>query len=106
MTTQENQSDIASGADNESVYQKSSAAYYTLGILTLVYSFNFIDRQLLSILQEPIKQDLSLSDTQLGLLSGFSFALFYVIAGIPIGRMADKGNRRNIISWALATWVP
>ena len=104
MTAQENQSDITSGADDESVYQKSSAAYYTLGILTLVYSFNFIDRQLLSILQEPIKQDLSLSDTQLGLLSGFSFALFYVIAGIPIGRMADKGNRRNIISWALATW--
>ena len=90
MTAQKSQSEIASGPedDDESVYQNSSAAYYTLGILTLVYSFNFIDRQLLSILQEPIKQDLSLSDTQLGLLSGVSFALFYVIAGIPIGRMA------------------
>lgn len=90
--------------ENATHYQKSSAAYYTLAALTLVYSFNFIDRQLLSILQEPIKNDLSLSDSQLGLLTGFSFALFYVVAGIPLGRMADKGNRRNLISWALATW--
>ena len=63
MTAQHQKPDIAPEAGAESIYQKSSAAYYTLGILTLVYSFNFIDRQLLSILQEPIKQDLSLSDT-------------------------------------------
>lgn len=85
-------------------YQRTASRYYALGMLTLVYSFNFIDRQLLSILQEPIKNDLSLSDSQLGLLSGFSFALFYVVAGIPLGRLADNGNRRNIISWALASW--
>ncbi len=85
-------------------YHKASARYYTLGILTLVYSFNFIDRQLLAILQEPIKTELLLSDAQLGLLTGFAFALFYVIAGIPIARMADHKNRSHIISWSLAIW--
>jgi predicted MFS family arabinose efflux permease len=79
-------------------------AYYTLGVLTVVYSFNFIDRQLLSILQESIKMDLSLSDSQLGLLTGFAFALFYVTAGIPIARWADHSNRRNIIAGAVFIW--
>jgi len=65
---------------------------YVLVMLTLVYVFNFIDRQLLVILQESIKKELNLSDTQLGLLSGFTFAIFYVTMGIPIARLADKGN--------------
>ncbi|HAN26929.1 MAG TPA: MFS transporter, partial [Haliea salexigens] len=73
-------------------------------MLTMVYAFNFIDRQILVILQEPIKADMGLSDTQLGLLSGFSFALIYVTAGIPIAYWADRGNRRNIVSLSLAVW--
>lgn len=73
-------------------------------ILTGVYTFNFIDRQILVILQESIKADLGLSDTQLGLLTGFAFALFYVSMGIPIARWADKSNRKNIISLALVVW--
>lgn len=77
---------------------------YTLFILTLVYAFNFIDRQILVILQPLIKKELMLSDTQLGLLSGIVFAFFYTIIGIPIARYADRGNRRNIISAALAIW--
>ncbi len=81
-----------------------SEKYYTLAILTLVYVFNFIDRQVLGILQEGIKADLGLSDTQLGFLSGLSFALFYVTFGIPIARMADKGSRRNIVALAVGTW--
>jgi MFS family permease len=72
-----------------------------LVMLTLVYTFNFIDRQILVILQEPIKADLGLSDAQLGLLSGFSFALVYVTAGIPIAWLADRGNRRNIVAVSL-----
>jgi MFS family permease len=72
-------------------------------VLTLVYAVNFIDRQLLSILQESIKLDLGLSDTELGYL-GIAFAIFYVIAGIPIARLADKSNRRNIISFSIAGW--
>ncbi len=79
-------------------------AYYALGVLTLVYSFNFIDRQLLAILQESIKADLGLKDAQLGLLTGFAFAAFYVTAGIPIARWADRGNRRNIVALAVFTW--
>ena len=78
--------------------------HLALFLLTIVYAFNFIDRQILVILQEPIKQDMGLSDTQLGLLSGFSFALVYVFAGIPIAYLADRGNRRNIIAIALTVW--
>ena len=62
---------------------------FALILLTIVYGFNFIDRQILVILQEPIKADLGLSDTQLGLLTGFAFAVFYVTLGIPIARWAD-----------------
>ena len=81
-----------------------SGARYALVMLTIAYVFNFIDRQMLVILQEPIKQDMGLSDAQLGLLSGFSFALVYITAGIPIAYWADRGNRRNIVTLAVAVW--
>ena len=77
---------------------------YVLLILTGVYTFNFIDRQILVILQESIKSELGLSDTQLGLMTGLTFALFYVTLGIPIARLADKSNRRNIVALSLAVW--
>lgn len=77
---------------------------YVLIMLTVVYIFNFVDRQILVILQESIKSDLGLSDTQLGLLSGFSFAIFYVTMGIPIARFADRSNRRNIVTVSLIIW--
>lgn len=80
------------------------ARNWALFILTIVYTFNFIDRQILVILQEAIKTDLGLSDTQLGLLSGVSFALFYTFLGLPIARLADRHNRRNIIAIALTVW--
>ena len=85
-------------------YASASARNYALGLLTIVYSFNFIDRQLLSILQESIKLELSLSDSQLGLLTGFAFAVFYVTAGIPIARWADRSNRRNIVALSVGLW--
>jgi len=88
----------------ENPYATRQSAYYALFILTIVYSFNFIDRQLLAILQESIKAELSLSDSQLGLLTGFAFAVFYVVAGIPLARWADHSNRRNIVALALAVW--
>ena len=78
--------------------------YYMLGILTVVYMLNFVDRQILSVLQEPIRAEFGLNDTQLGLLQGLTFALFYVTVGIPIARWADVGNRRNIVSLAVGTW--
>ena len=77
---------------------------FVLLMLTVVYVFNFIDRQLIVILQESIKKELQLSDTQLGLLSGFTFAVFYVTLGLPIARIADRTNRRNTVVISLALW--
>ncbi|MGB5255939.1 MAG: MFS transporter [Woeseiaceae bacterium] len=77
---------------------------YVLFLLMVVYIFNFIDRQILVILQESIKAELGLSDKQLGLLSGFTFAVFYVVCGIPIARLADRYNRVNIVSASIAVW--
>jgi MFS family permease len=76
----------------------------TLGLLTLTYFFSYMDRQILAILLELIKADLKLSDTQLGLLSGLAFAIFYATLGVPVARLADRANRRNIIAVALALW--
>ncbi len=77
---------------------------YVLGILLVVYTFNFIDRQILSILLESIKKDLMLTDQALGFLAGFAFAAFYATLGIPMALWADRGNRRNLIAVALALW--
>ena len=73
-------------------------------ILTLVYTFNHVDRQILVTVLEPIKAELSLKDSQLGLLTGLAFAAFYATLGIPVALWADRGNRRNIISLALLVW--
>jgi len=95
-------SSAAQAANNP--YASARTGYYALCILTLVYSVNFIDRQLLSILQESIKADLMLSDAQLGLLTGFAFAVFYTFAGLPIASLADRSNRRNIVAVSLTVW--
>jgi predicted MFS family arabinose efflux permease len=75
-----------------------------LAMLVLVYTFNFIDRQIVGILAVPIKAELGLSDTQLGLLGGLAFALFYTLLGIPIAMLADRRNRTAIITVALVFW--
>jgi MFS family permease len=77
---------------------------YVLLILTLVYAFNFVDRQILGILSPFIKEDLGLSDTQLGLLKGFAFALLYTVVGIPIAWLADRYSRVNIVAISLTIW--
>ena len=77
---------------------------YVLGVLLVVYVFNFIDRQILAILAQSIKTDLGLTDTQIGLLSGLAFGIFYATLGIPIARLADRYSRVNIISICLAIW--
>jgi predicted MFS family arabinose efflux permease len=75
-----------------------------LALLLVIYTLNFVDRQIVGILAEDIKRDLNLSDGQLGLLGGMAFALFYTVLGIPIARLAERGNRVAIISTALAVW--
>ena len=83
-----------------------SPAYlrYALGLLCVVYVVNFVDRQVLSILLQSIKEDLGLSDLQLGLLSGTAFGLFYATLGIPIARLADRSSRKGVIAVCLAIW--
>jgi MFS family permease len=82
----------------------SARRYYVLGVLTLVYALNFLDRTIFNVLIEPIKKEFSLSDTAMGLLAGFGFVLFYSLLGIPIARLADRHNRRNIVALAFAFW--
>ena len=78
--------------------------WYALGLLVVVYVFNFIDRSILGILVEPIKRDLGVSDTLMGFLGGIAFAVFYTLLGIPIARLADRGSRRNVLAVCLALW--
>jgi MFS family permease len=84
----------------------ASLAYrsYVLAVLVIVYTFNFIDRQIVGILAVPIKAELGLSDSQLGLMGGLAFALFYTLLGIPIARLADRVSRTGIMTAALALW--
>jgi predicted MFS family arabinose efflux permease len=77
---------------------------YVLGLLLVVYVVNFLDRQILTILLEPIKQEFALNDAELGLLGGLAFAFFYTLLGIPIAMWADRGSRKNIVALALFVW--
>ena len=82
--------------------------HLSLLLLALVYIFSFIDRQVIAVLIEPIKHEFGATDTQMGLLSGLAFGLLYAVLGVPVGKLADKYNRRNIVAvccglWSLAT---
>jgi MFS family permease len=88
----------------EDPYPPVGYAWYVVGVLTLVYIFSFIDRQILSLLVRPIRRDLGISDFEMSLLMGFSFALFYTFFGLPLGRLADSRSRRTIIAIGFAIW--
>lgn len=79
-------------------------AWYVVAVLMVAYVFSFIDRQILNLLVGPIRADLQISDTQMSLLMGFSFAVFYTICGIPLGRLADSKSRRVIIAVGIFFW--
>src|SRR5215468_3979201 len=79
-------------------------ARYVLGVLVVVYVFNFLDRQILAILAERIRADLGVSDAELGFLYGTAFAVFFAVFGIPLGRLADVWDRRLLIALGLAVW--
>lgn len=85
-------------------HKLSRYTWYVIGLLTVVSVFSYIDRMALAALAPSIKRDLGLSDSELGLLTGLAFSVFYAICGIPIARWADRGVRTNILSLALATW--
>ena len=77
---------------------------YALWLLMLVYTLNFLDRQIVNILAEPIKRDLGLADWQLGMMTGLAFALFYTVLGLPIARLAERSNRPKIIAGSIIVW--
>jgi MFS family permease len=85
-------------------YPRPAYAWYVVAVLFIAYVFSFIDRQILSLLVEPIKADLGISDTRMSLLLGLSFALFYTVLGIPIARLADAKSRRAIIGIGVFLW--
>jgi MFS family permease len=85
-------------------YPPNGYAWYVVGVLTLVYIFSFIDRQILNLLVRPIRRDLGISDTGMSLLMGFSFAVFYTFFGIILGRLADSKSRRLIIAVGFVAW--
>ena len=95
---------LHSAADGRGFAVSRAYERYIVGLLLAVGVCSFIDRQIFSILLESIKQDLSLSDTEMGLLGGLAFSIFYVTVGIPIAWIADSANRRNIIGLAVGTW--
>ncbi|MEY3008322.1 MAG: hypothetical protein RI942_2664, partial [Pseudomonadota bacterium] len=85
---------------------QSSPKYrnYVLFILFITYILNYVDRQLMTILLEPIKEEFGASDTAMGFLTGFAFALFYATLGIPVARLADRWSRRNVIAISITIW--
>ena len=94
----------ATSADADVAYPSSGHAWYLVFTLLFFYIFSFIDRQIIALLVEPIKRDLQITDTQIGLLQGISFAILYCTLGIPIGRLADRMNRKSIIAAGVVIW--
>lgn len=94
----------ASAADATRAKPSLRYAWYVVAVLTVIYTFSFIDRQIFALLVAPLRRDLRISDTEVSLLMGFSFALFYTFFGIPIGRLADIYSRRSIIAIGLILW--
>jgi MFS family permease len=93
----------AKGGASWELYSGRQRAMF-LTILFLACTSNYVDRQLMSVLIEPIKHEFGASDTQMGLLTGFAFALCYAVLGIPVARLADRGDRRLVISVSMALW--
>lgn len=90
--------------DNRDRAPDMGYAWYVVAVLTAMYTLSFIDRQILAFLVAPIRADLRISDTSMGLLGGFAFAIFYTLLGLPLGRIADKKSRRGLIAVGVVFW--
>ena len=89
----------------EQPYPRPAYAWLVVAFLTLINVFSFIDRQILNLLVGPIRRDLKISDLEMSYLMGLSFAIFYVLFGIPMGRIADSRSRRGLIAVGVFIWV-
>ena len=96
--------DRHSTAGTDTIWPSPLLAWYAVGLFNVALLSSFIDRQILSLLVGPIKHDLHITDTGMSLLMGFAFALFYVLVGIPIARLADSKSRRLVIGVGIALW--
>ena len=103
MNEQQEQEPPAHTSD-EAPWPNPLYAWYVVGVLMLAYTNSFIDRQILSLLVEPIREDLNISDTQISLLAGLAFSVFYTLMGVPLARLADQSHRRNIIIAGITGW--
>ncbi|MEP7245322.1 MAG: MFS transporter [Gammaproteobacteria bacterium] len=90
--------------DAASGYPSRRTAWYAVFVLMLCYTLSYADRQILAFLVGPLKQDLQISDTQVGFLQGLAFALFYTVAGLPMGMLADRYKRRTVIAVGVFLW--
>jgi MFS family permease len=98
------QFNTTTAGNSDSSYPSSFAAWYSVAVLMLMYIFSFIDRTTISLLVEPMKRDLHISDTQIGMLQGLAFALLYTFLGLPIARLSDRYSRRAIIAGGVFIW--
>ena len=95
---------MSSPADSGGRYPNRRIAWYTVFVLMVCYTLSYCDRQILAFLVGPMKQELHISDTEVGLLQGIAFVLVYTLAGLPMGALADRFSRRNIIAVGLVVW--
>jgi len=86
------------------LWPHSGWAWFAVAALMVAYTSSFIDRQILTLLVQPIRADLTITDTQFSLLAGIAFSLFYTVMGVPLARLADRGSRRWIIFWGIVVW--
>ncbi|WP_126174032.1 spinster family MFS transporter [Altericroceibacterium xinjiangense] len=89
---------------HERAQVSGARSWWAVAVFTVALMFNYLDRQILTLLVTPIKADLGVSDTQISLLVGFAFVVFYVLAGIPIARLVDRGPRKWIVGFGIALW--
>ena len=91
-------------AASEDGYPAPAVAWAMVAVLFIAYIFSFIDRMIIGLLVEPLKADLDLTDTQVSLLQGFAFAIFYTVMGLPLGRLIDRSTRLPIVAAGVALW--
>lgn len=94
----------ASAAGPEPPWPDPRYGWYVVSILMLAYAFSYLDRMILALLIGPVRRDLGISDTEVSILIGFAFAAFYTLMGLPLGLIADRSNRRNLVAAGIAVW--
>ena len=104
MALREEPTALEARRESEPAYPSTAWAWYTVIILLCAYIFSFIDRQILNLLVAPVRRDLNITDTEMSLLIGFSFAVFYSVLGLPFGRLADSVSRPRLIIIGMFTW--